>query len=339
MSPGKVSSENGQWLARRYEYGQEHLEWEEFYFKNKASVPTLVGNVKSLREIMLNVKMGGQNKAVPINKGLVVNDQVISSEDGVETKLRIYTPYPPSEGLPIMIYFHGGGWALGDLEGEDRTCRGICVSTRMVVVGVNYRLAPEHPYPAALNDAWATLEWVLANQVTHKANVNKILVGGTSAGANLAAVICHQAKARGVTISGQLLRIPIVCQSTPHYRDLGLESMNYYHDTPILCRQSMVQFLEWYSPPDAADMSVSPLLAMDFTDLPPAYIQVCGRDPLRDEGLAYADKLEEYGVPVRVNVYQGLPHAFWIFPEISTSGQAAQELLDGIDWLLKEISD
>jgi acetyl esterase/lipase len=110
-----------------------------------------------------------------------------------------------------------------------------------------------------------------------------------------AAVLCHQAKVRGVTIHGQLLRIPVVCQSDPHYRELGLESMNYFHDTPILCRQSMVQFLAWYNPTDAADISVSPLLATDFAGLPPAYIQICGRDPLRDEGLAYADKLEQSG--------------------------------------------
>lgn len=159
---------------------------------------------------------------------------------------------------------------------------------------------------------------VLADPARYNIDVNRALVGGTSAGANLvlffflkdhenkivlkfanslkqAAVLCHQAKLRGVTIHGQLLRIPVVCQSDPHYRELGLESMNYFHNTPILCRQSMVQFLEWYNPPNAADISVSPLLAEDFVDLPPAYIQVCGRDPLRDEGLAYADKLEQSG--------------------------------------------
>ncbi|RHZ62621.1 hypothetical protein CDV55_105191 [Aspergillus turcosus] len=296
MCPGKVlSNEAGQWLSRRDEYGQEHPEWEEFHSKNKTLVPILVGTVKSLRETMFNVKMRGQIKAAPITKGLAVYDRTISSEKGVEIALRVYTPSPQEENLPVMIYFHGGGWALGDLEGEDRTCRVLCVSIGMVVVSVDYRLAPEHPYPAALNDAWAALQWVLADPARYNIDVNRTLVGGTSAGANLAAVLCHQAKVRGVTIHGQLLRIPVVCQSDPHYRELGLESMNYFDNTPILCRQSMVQFLAWYNPTDAADMSVSPLLATDFAGLPPAYIQICGRDPLRDEGLAYADKLEQSG--------------------------------------------
>ena len=112
-----------------------------------------------------------------------------------------------------------------------------------------------------------------------------------------AAILCHQARLHGVTIHGQLLRIPVLCQSDRQYRELGLESMDIFLHSPILCRQSMVQFLDWYNPPDASDISVSPLLATDseFLFLPPAYIQVCGQDPLRDEGLAYADRLEECG--------------------------------------------
>lgn len=110
--------------------------------------------------------------------------------------------------------------------------------------------------------------------------------------------------------------------------------MDEMHDSPILSRGAMEQFLDWYNPPKIEDPSVSPLLASSFTGVPRAFFQLCGRDPLRDEGLAYADALEAAGVPIRVNVYSGVPHAFWIFPEIKKTQVAAEELQTGLQWLL-----
>lgn len=141
---------------------------------------------------------------------------------------------------------------------------------------------------------------------------SKILVGGQSAGANLvrltkceydnrltrmhqAAVLSRTAEERGIPIRGQLLRAPVLCASDSHYENIGLKSMNELHDAAIITPRSIRQFVDWYKPLDAADATVSPLLASEMTVLPPTYLQVCGRDPLRDESLAYADRLEESG--------------------------------------------
>lgn len=153
------------WLSRRLEFAPRDEEWETFYEKNKDHVPSLEGPVADVRQIMYNTKMRGQGKAAPIDVGLVVNDYDVHTAHGADIKLRTYLPDKSSkgdapEGLPAMLYFHGGGFALGDLDGEDRTCRSLCVGRRIVVVGVDYRLAPENPYPAALDDSWDSLDWV-----------------------------------------------------------------------------------------------------------------------------------------------------------------------------------
>ncbi|CAK7213536.1 hypothetical protein SBRCBS47491_001834 [Sporothrix bragantina] len=335
------SAEAGTWLARRLEFAPRDDEWEQFYAKNHNHVPSLEGPVDDVRQIMLNTKMRGQGKAVPIDVGLSVNDVFVSvttKEGEQRLGLRVYRPETDANTRrPAMLYFHGGGFALGDLDGEDRTCRALCVCNQILVVGVDYRLAPEHPYPAALDDSWEALDWLLQNADELKVDKTKVLVGGTSAGANLAAVLAQQAPARGVTLHGQLLRIPVVCQSKSDLLSRGLLSMDEMHDSPILSRGAMEQFLKWYDPPSVVDPAVSPLLAFESTlaAVPRAYFQLCGRDPLRDEGLAYADALSGAGVPIRVNVYAGMPHAFWIFPEISKTQVAAKELTNGVKWLLE----
>ncbi|CAK7233898.1 hypothetical protein SCUCBS95973_008751 [Sporothrix curviconia] len=316
MGSAPSADEAGTWLARRLEFAPRDDEWEQFYVQNHAHVPSLEGPVDQVRQIMLNTKMRGQGKAAPIDAGLTVEDASITTENEQrQLALRVYRPDADAHSppLPAMLYFHGGGFALGDLDGEDRTCRALCVGSHVVVVGVDYRLAPEHPYPAALDDSWEALEW------------------------QKAAVLAQQAPARGVTLHGQLLRIPVVCQSKAELLSRGLLSMDEMHDSPILSRGAMEQFLQWYCPPSVADPAISPLLAPASTlaAVPRAYFQLCGRDPLRDEGLAYADALAAAGVPIRVNVYAGMPHAFWIFPEISKTHVAAKELLGGVKWLLE----
>ncbi|KAL1893518.1 hypothetical protein Sste5346_006346 [Sporothrix stenoceras] len=326
------------WLSRRLEFAPRDDEWEAFYEANKDHVPSLEGPVADVRQIMYNTKMRGQGKAAPIDRGLTVTDHDVQTPHA-NIKLRTYVPNGSSnegrlESVPAMLYFHGGGFALGDLDGEDRTCRSLCVGRKIVVVGVDYRLAPENPYPAALNDSWDSLDWLLQHAAELNVDKAKILVGGTSAGANLAAVLAQQAASCGITIHGQLLRIPVVCQSKKELLARELYSMDEMHDSPILSRGAMEQFLDWYNPPNIEDPTVSPLLASTFTGVPRAYFQLCGRDPLRDEGLAYADALEAAGVPVRVNVYSGVPHAFWIFPEMTKTQVAAKELQSGVQWLL-----
>ncbi|BCS13070.1 hypothetical protein ALUC_51116A [Aspergillus luchuensis] len=204
------------------------------------------------------------------------------------------------------------------------------------VVSVDYRLAPENPHPAAIQDAITALRWVCQTNLTHEFDKSKIYVGGTSAGANLAAVLSQLSPTLGVDIRGQLLLSPVLCSSELHYQRMGLKSMEQFVDTPILDQRSMKQFIEWYQPYDRADPTVSPLLSRDLGGSPPSFIMICGRDPLRDEALAYADKLEERSIPLRVAVYQGMPHAFWIFPELTTSKTATQDMINGARWLSSE---
>lgn len=180
----------GPWLARQLEFAPRDDEWEAFYAENHEHVPSLEGPVDQIRQIMYNTKMRGQGKAVPIDMGLTVNNVEIPATGGL-LKLRTYTPTASPEGNPSpvglggLLYFHGGGFALGDLDGEDRTCRALCVGNQLVVISVDYRLAPEHPYPAALDDSWAALQWLVDSTETLGVDLKKLFVGGTSAGANL----------------------------------------------------------------------------------------------------------------------------------------------------------
>ncbi|OJZ88638.1 hypothetical protein ASPFODRAFT_205751 [Aspergillus luchuensis CBS 106.47] len=328
------SASSGRWLSQRDAFSTENVEWEKFYRNNRSQVPHLTGLVQQYRQTMREAKMRAQQHGTPIDEGLKVDN--LSTDSPSRLKLRIYKPLSPEANGAVMIYFHGGGWALGDLEGEDNICRVLCVQAMLNVVSVDYRLAPENPHPAAIQDAITALRWVFQNNVTHGFDMSKIYVGGTSAGANLAAVLSQLSPTLGVDIWGQLLRSPVLCSSELHYQRMGLKSMEQFVDTPILDQRSMKQFIEWYQPYDRADLTVSPLLSRDLGGSPPSFIMICGRDPLRDEALAYADKLEERSIPLRVAVYPGMPHAFWIFPELTTTKTATQDMINGARWLISE---
>ncbi|RAK87662.1 alpha/beta hydrolase fold-3 domain protein [Aspergillus costaricaensis CBS 115574] len=329
------SASTGQWLSQRDTFAIENLEWEEFYRNNRSKVPHLTGSVQQYRQTMREAKMRAQQHESPIVEGLKVYDLTTDSPSSL--KLRIYKLLSPGANGAVMIYFHGGGWALGDLEGEDNICRVLCVQAMLNVVSVDYRLAPENPHPAPIQEAITALRWLFQNNLTHGFDTSNVYVGGTSAGANLAAVLCQLSRSLGVEIRGQLLRSPVLCSSELHYQRMGLKSMEQFVDTPILDQRSMKQFLEWYQPYDRGDPTVSPLLSRDLGGSPPSFIMICGRDPLRDEALAYADKLEERGTPVRVAVYPGMPHAFWIFPELTTTRTATQDMINGARWLISEV--
>ncbi|OJJ73399.1 hypothetical protein ASPBRDRAFT_53606 [Aspergillus brasiliensis CBS 101740] len=328
------SASTGWWLSQRDNFAERNLEWEEFYRNNRSKVPHLVGSVHQFRQTMREAKMRAQHQGDSTAKGLHVYD--LTADVPSKLKLRIYKPLSTEADGAVMIYFHGGGWAMGDLEGEDSICRTLCVQAMLSIVSVDYRLAPEHPHPAAIQDSITALRWVSQNDVTNGFDKSKIYVGGTSAGANLAAVLCQLSPSLGVCIRGQLLRAPVLCCSELHYQRMGLKSMNDFVDTPILNQLSMKRFLEWYQPCDPADPTVSPLLSTCLGGSPPSFIIICGRDPLRDEALTYADRLEDEGIPVRVAVYSGMPHAFWIFPELTTTKTATQDLVTGVRWLMSE---
>jgi len=225
-----------------------------------------------------------------------------------EIPLRIYTPDVP-EPRPALIYFHGGGWVVCDLDTHDVPCRAIARRAGAVVVAVDYRLAPEHKFPAAVLDSYAATNWVASHTPELGIDPERISVGGDSAGGNLAAVISLKSRdEKGPRIAGQVMVYPVTDLSsfdTPSYREFA--------DDHSLTKTQM----EWYrglylaSLDEARNPYASPLLAPDLAQLPPALIITAECDPLRDEAKAYAARLEDAGVAAAYHCYPGMIHPFF----------------------------
>lgn len=240
--------------------------------------------------------------------------------------VRIYTP--PGDGpFGVLVNLHGGGWTIGDLETHDHPCRTLCSEAGIVVVAVDYRLAPEHPFPAAVDDCWAALRWVADNAVSLGGDPARLAVGGDSAGGNLAAVMALMARDQGGPHLGlQLLVYPAV-DSRPdnveRYPSLTENAEGY-----VLTLDTMTWFAANYlpNPADRTDWRVSPILAEDLSGLPPAHVVTVELDPLRDEGRAYADALAAAGVDVTHAYYEGTIHTVWqLAPIIPTGARALTE--------------
>jgi cation diffusion facilitator CzcD-associated flavoprotein CzcO/acetyl esterase/lipase len=232
-----------------------------------------------------------------------VTDGVIPGSGG-DLPYRLYRPAGPPEGpRPLVVYFHGGGWVLGDLDSDDPLCRDLCARSGAVVVSVNYRHAPEDRFPAAALDAFAAVQWADANAIELGGIPGQLAVAGWSAGANVAAVACQLARdAGGPRISGQLLICPVVDSdmTRPSYEENG--------DGYILTTALMRWFWDYYADPaDRGDSRVAPLRG-DLHGLPPACVVTADFDPLRDEGVAYARALETAGVPARLTRARGHTH-------------------------------
>ena len=223
--------------------------------------------------------------------------------------LRVYRPagVADSRRLPVLVYFHGGGWVIGDLETHDVMCRQLTAEAGVSVISVDYRLAPEHKFPAAVDDAWAATRWIAAHAAELGVDADRLAVGGDSAGGNLAAVVALLARdAGGPRIALKILLYPVT--------DLERESQSYADlaDGYMLTRDSMRWFRAQYlaKTEDAADWRVSPLRAPSLAGLPPALVVTAGYDPLRDEGEAYARRLREAGVSVDAVSFGGMIHGF-----------------------------
>jgi acetyl esterase len=249
-----------------------------------------------------------------------------------EIPIRVYTPGAPfrvTSPLPAMVYFHGGGWVLWDLDTHDVVCSAIAHRAGAVVVSVDYRLAPEHKFPAAVTDAYAATKWVSANGARLGIDAARISVGGDSAGGNLAAVVCLKSRIEnGPAIALQALVYPVTdlsSMSTPSY----LEFAEGY--------QLSKAVMEWFrghylaDPSAARDPYASPLLAPDLRGLPPAVILTAECDPLRDEGEAYGKRLAEAGVPVTCTRYAGMIHPFFsLSGAIPRALDAIQQVADAV---------
>jgi len=248
-----------------------------------------------------------------------VEDRAIPGPAG-DIPVRIY--WPDGVGpLPVVTWFHGGGWVLGDLETADSTCRSLTAKTGAIVVSVDYRLAPENPYPAGVDDALAAVSWVAANAQGIGGDPDRVAVGGDSAGGNLATVTALQAKRNGgPKLCYQLLAYPVTdgMMSCPSYEENG--------EGYQLTADAMQWFYELYlGDGDPKDPLVSPLYAEDedIADLPPALVMTAEFDPLRDEGEAYARRLEQAGVSVTLKRYDGLIHGFFTLDAFLDAAKAA----------------
>jgi acetyl esterase/lipase len=243
-------------------------------------------------------------REVPVGK---VETRTIAGGEG-EIGARCYTPVAAgSAPLAALVYFHGGGFVVGDLDTHDTLCRALAAEAGCKVVAVDYRLAPENKFPAAVEDAYAATKWVEDNASMIGVDPNRVAVGGDSSGANLAAVVTQLAKAKGAPkIVYQLLFYPVtqLGEDTP--------SRQQFADDVILNRKARSWFREQYLDPGVSpdDPRAAPLAASDLSGLPPAYVLTAGCDPLLDEGRQYADRLREAGVPVEYVCYDQMTHGF-----------------------------
>ena len=245
-----------------------------------------------------------------------VEDKVVSYE-GVNVPVRVYHPHAAQSqaALPGLVYLHGGGWTVGDLDTHDVLCRSLCLQADIVVVSVDYRMGPEHKFPAAYDDTVAAFNWTVAHAASLGIDASRIAIGGDSAGGNLSAAACLGLRGQAVQPAFQLLIYPatIMWQDTASYHANGKGYM--------LTQESIAYYTENYlrNREDAKDWRASPQLAESHAGLAPAFVMTAGFDPLRDEGLMYANALTKAGVSSQYICFERQIHGF------ITMGRVMQE--------------
>ena len=245
---------------------------------------------------------------------LRIENRIVGHGDVTDIPVRIYWPPAEPGNLPIVVFYHGGGFALGDLDTHDPVARAHAVGAEAIVVSVDYRLAPEHPFPAGLDDCWAALQWTAEHATELGGDPARIAVAGDSAGGNLAAVIAQRARDEGgPTLAFQLLWYPSITA------DLSLPSFTENAKAPILDRDVIDAFLTWYVPgldisdPKTLPATLAPCNASDFSGLAPAFIGSAEHDPLRDDAALYAGLLNGAGVPAELSNEGSLVHGYVSF--------------------------
>jgi len=240
---------------------------------------------------------------------------------GGDIALRLVRPAGSAPGakLPVLVYYHGGGWVIGDLDSHDVVCRKLAHEGELIVISVDYRLAPEHKFPAAADDAIAATKWVAANATTLGIDAAQILVGGDSAGGNLAAVVAISARdGNGPAIAGQVLIYPATDFAMTH-------PSHSEPETSLLLTHSVIRWFKdhYLGDADINDWRASPARATTLEGLPPAYVLTAGADPLRDEGDEYAARLKEAGVAVTYRHFPGQFHGFFTMGKLLQQANVA----------------
>ena len=248
-----------------------------------------------------------------------VDDRLVPG-DGHDVPIRVYTPKDAIGGnAPLLLWLHGGGWVIGDLDTADATARALANRSGAVTASVDYRLAPENPAPAALEDALAALTWCVENAELLGVDANRVAVGGDSAGGNIAACLCQRVRDEfGPEIDFQLLVYPVTDCT------LSSPSMDENAEGYFLTKQGMAWFVDHYlGDRDPKEPSVSPVYADSLAGLPPALVITAEFDPLRDEGEAYAVAMRDAGVEVEAVRYNGQIHGFFGLAAVLDDGKHA----------------
>ncbi len=285
--------------------------------------------------------MSESSPRIPGPEVASVSDLAVPGPHG-DVPVRVYVPaggeVPASAGttnvragttgLPVCVWFHGGGWVVGSIATNDPTCRALANASGAIVVSVDYRLAPEHKFPIPFDDCYAAMEWAAANAGSFGGDASRLAVAGSSAGGNLAAAVALRARDEGgPRLAHQSLICPVV--------DTDLERPSYVEngDGYGLNYDTMVYFLQCYvsSEADASNPYVAPMAADDLSGLPSAFVLTCEFDPLRDEGEAYAERLREAGVPTVLSRYDGQIHALF------NAGVPSTRTWDAIDEAATEL--
>lgn len=256
-----------------------------------------------------------------------IEDFEIAARDGHAIPARLYAP--SAEVLPVLVYFHGGGFTVGNIRTHDTLCRVLSRKSGCAVVSVDYRLAPAHKFPTASDDAWDAFSFVAREGASLGLDPARLAVGGDSAGGTLAAVCAILARDAGLPLSLQMLIYP----GTTGHQDT--ESHRRYAQGPLLTKALIDYFFGQYvrSPADRDDWRFAPLIADDMDGVAPAWIALAECDPVVDEGIAYADKLRAAGVPVDLEIYRGVIHEFL------KMGRAVPEALQAQDDAAKALRD
>ncbi|WP_251343379.1 alpha/beta hydrolase [Haloplanus halophilus] len=291
--------------------------------------PTHALSVTGAREALRDLLVDDD----PPDDDLTVRNLSIPGPGGdPETPLSVRTYTPPGEGgeavgRPVLVYLHGGGWVRGDLDTHDGLCRLLAGAADCVVVSVDYRRAPEHPFPTPVRDAYAATAWASEHAGVAGGDPDRIVVGGDSAGGNLAAATTLLARERGgPEIAHQVLLYPVT--------DHAFDTASYAENASgyLLSRASMRWYWDRYldDEVDGANPYASPLRAADLSGVPSATVITAGYDPLRDEGAAYADRLRQAGVAVTHENYPGMVHVFASFPDLDRARDARRVIADGL---------
>ncbi|WP_370331169.1 alpha/beta hydrolase [Mycolicibacterium hippocampi] len=256
----------------------------------------------------------------PLHPEVTAEDRSVDGPAG-PIAVRVYRPPSDKAVLPAVVFIHGGGWSVGDLDTYDGTARLHAAAAEAVVVSVDYRLAPEHPYPAAVDDVWAVTQWVFSHAGQIGVDPARVAAAGDSAGGNLTAVVAQLARDAGTPLRFQLLWYP----STTF--DTSLSSFTENADAPILSLAACKGFTRWYV--GDTDLSEPPVTLVpargDLSGLPGAYIAVAGHDPLRDDGIRYAELLAEAGVPVELHHAESLVHGYVAYAGVVPAATEAAE--------------